>query len=286
MENRIFMRFLIIMVMSIVFSSLTWAAGWHEQPLLPWESDALKAFEQEDYDKVIAMCKAQEEDPNGNRRLLTYYAHAQKYYMGKNRESAIYYKRHFHDTLQGLSGANLTVLMRLTSMQQVAWNKKINSIYRQTAFENTKKDKYIGSLLYYLMQPNADEEVFDEAVKGLKAILTKKRDIVFSGGSLNREDRKWMEDPELIMLLTKKIGEKANPMTGLMSKLPAIAHKKVIGGAQACLMLIEEPTLPFLEKAAAAGNPAAAATISLVKEARGKRLGEYPNSTWYSATGQ
>ena len=272
--------------MSVGFISSTWASGWHEQPLLTWESAALKAFDQEDYDKVIALCKAQEDDPNGNRRLLTFYAHAQRYYIDKNRESAIYYKQHYATTLQRLDGGNLAVLMRLTGMEQLAWNRKINYIYRQTAFENTKKDKYIDSILYYLTQPDQDKEVYDAAMKGLAAVLTKKRDIVSNGGSLTLKDRKWMADPELIRFLTKKTGDEASPMTGIMSKLPSIARSKVIGGAQGCLVLIEEPTLPFLEKAAAAGNPAAAATIGLIKDARGKRLGSYPNSTWYSATGK
>lgn len=286
MRNRMFLGCLILAIASVGFISLARAAGWHAQPLLPWESSALKAFEQEDYDKVIAICKAQEDDPNGNRLLLSYYAHTQKYYMEKNRESAVYYKQHYHDTLQSLHGANLTVLMQLTGMQQFAWNRKINYIYRQTAFENTKKDAYIGSLLYYLMQSNEDEDVYNAAIKGLKTILIKKRNIVSGGGRLNREDRQWMEDPELITFLIRKTGEKASPVTGIMSKLPTIARKKVIDGAQACLILIEEPTLPLLEKAAAVGNPAASATIGLIKEARGKRLGEYPGSTWYSATGQ
>ncbi len=67
--------------------------------------------------------------------------------------------------------------------------------------------------------------------------------------------------------------------------MPAFARKKVMGGAPACLALLEEPALPMLKEAAGMGNPAAAATIQLIQDARGERLAKYPNSTWYSATG-
>ena len=42
-----------------------------------------------------------------------------------------------------------------------------------------------------------------------------------------------------------------------------------MGGAPACLALLEEPALPMLKEAAGMGNPAAAATIQLIQDARG-----------------
>ncbi|MGB6281259.1 MAG: hypothetical protein WBG91_13690, partial [Syntrophobacteria bacterium] len=69
------------------------------------------------------------------------------------------------------------------------------------------------------------------------------------------------------------------------SKMPAFARKKVMGGAPACLALIEDPALPLLRQAASMGNANAAAAIQLIEDARGARLARYPNSTWYSATG-
>ena len=58
-----------------------------------------------------------------------------------------------------------------------------------------------------------------------------------------------------------------------------------MGGAPACLALIEDPALPMLRQAATMGNASAAAVIQLIQDARGARLAKYPNSTWYSATG-
>ena len=57
-----------------------------------------------------------------------------------------------------------------------------------------------------------------------------------------------------------------------------------MGSANACLALIEDPALPYLQKAASMGNPNAAA-IQLINDARGDRLAIYPDSSWYSATG-
>ena len=101
-------------------------------------------------------------------------------------------------------------------------------------------------------------------MKGLGAILSKKRAIVLNGGTLSRTDQEWIRDSKLIKLLIKKAGESADPATGFLSKMPAIARKKVMGGAPACLALVEEPALPMLKEAASMGNPTAAATIQLI----------------------
>jgi hypothetical protein len=107
-----------------------------------------------------------------------------------------------------------------------------------------------------------------------------------NGGTLKKGDRAWMSDPRLLAFLVKMLGENATPATGFISKLPAFARKKAMGGVAACLALIQDPALPFLPKADNKGNPNAAAAIQLVQDARGERLARYSNSTWYSASGQ
>ncbi len=260
------------------------AVEWKESPaLLDWEKQALAAFDLANYDRVIEISQAADDDPNQNARLLIYFAHAQKYYMERNNNSAAYYKQHYNATLNRLRVCNLPVLTRLVSMPDLDWHKKVNKQFLDKAFENAGDNQYLGSVLYYLAQ--LDSTVSNSALKGLGAILSSKRAIVLNGGTLSQTDQKWMSDSELIKLLVKKTGENANPATGFLSKMPAFARKKVMGGAPACLALVEEPALPMLKEAAGMGNPAAAAAIQLIQDARGERLAKYPNSTWYSATG-
>lgn len=261
------------------------AVEWKESPvLLDWEKQALTAFDLADYDRVIEISKVAKDDPNKNARLLIYFAHTQKYYMERNNDSAVYYKQHYHTTLNRLRVYNLPVLTRLVVIPDLGWNKKVNKQFVDKAFENAGDNQYLGSVLYYLSQP--DSMVSNGALKGLGAILSGKRAIILNGGALSRTDQKWMSDSKLIKLLIKKTGENTNPATGFLSKMPAFARKKVMGGAPACLALIEEPALPMLKEAAGMGNPTAAATIQLIQDARGERLAKYPNSTWYSATGE
>ena len=275
---------LICLISLLAFAMPLGAVEWKESPtLLNWEKKALTSFDQTSYDQVIEIAKAAEDDPNQNARLLIYFAHCQKYYMERNNDSAVYYKQHYHPTFNRLRAKNLPVLTRLIAMPDLNWNKKVNKQFLDKAFETATDSQYIGSILYYLSQP--DSMVSNGAVKGLGAILSSKRAIVMSGGILSRSDQKWISDSKLIKLLIKKSGESANPATGFLSKMPAFARKKVMGGAPACLALIEEPALPLLKEAAGLGNPTAAATIQLIQDARGERLTKYPNSTWYSATG-
>lgn len=274
----------ICIVSLLIFALPLGAVEWKESPaLLDWEKQALAAFDLADYDRVIEISQVAEDDPNQNAKLLIYFAHTQKYYMERNKDSAVYYKQHYHATLNRLRVSNLPVLTRLVAMPDLDWHKKVNKQFLGKAFENAGDNQYLGSVLYYLSQPN--DTVSNSALKGLAAILSGKRAIVMNGGTLSRGDKEWMSDSTLIKLLIKKTGENASPATGFLSKMPAFARKKVMGGAPACLALLEEPALPMLKEAAGMGNPAAAATIQLIQDARGARLAKYPNSTWYSATG-
>lgn len=273
-----------VIVVSIIWALPVCAVTWKEIPLLPWEQRALKVFDVNNYDRVIAMAQEQTDDPNGNAPILIYFSHAQKYYLEQNRASAIYYKQQYNMMLNRLSGANLAVLTRLVAMPQTSWNVKINSKFVEAAFEKPGNERYLGAILFYLS--STTPEVANGAVGGLCAILQSKRDIVMNGGTLSQEDRAWMNDSRLLKLLIRKTGETVSPLSGFMSKLPAIARKKVMGGPSLCLALIEDPALPLLREAAGMGNANAASTIQLVQDARGERLARYPNSTWYSATGK
>ena len=267
------------MISNVSAQSVTWA----ENPLLDWERDNLQAFDRNNYDKVIETAQNQANDPNGNGFLFIYYGHAQKYYLERNRNSALYYKQQYQMTLNRLSGANLPVLTRLIAMPQTSWNQKINHKFLDAAFEKAATMEYLGAILYYLESP--DQDVAKGAIGALRTILQQKRNIVMNGGTLSTSDRAWMSDNRLLQLLVQKAGETANPATGFLSKIPAFARQKVLGGAPACLALIEDPALPLLRQAATMGNASAAAVIQLIQDAKGARLAKYPNSTWYSATG-
>lgn len=266
-------------ISSLSAQTITWA----ERPLLNWERDALKTFGRNNYDKVIDMAQNQEDDPNSNAPLLTYYGHAQKYYLERNRASAVYYKQNYQITLNRLSGANLTALTRLVASPQTSWNKKVNKKFLDAAFEKAATEDYLGAVLFYLESSNP--EVAKGATAALRSILQQKRNIVMNGGTLSNFDRAWMSSDRLLKLLVRTAGETSSPVTGFMSKMPAFARKKVMGGAPACLALIEDPALPLLRQAASMGNANAAAAIQLIEDARGARLARYPNSTWFSATG-
>jgi hypothetical protein len=282
-------RRLAVLILTTLLSG--WAAiasatalTWAEQPLLGWEEDVLKVFARNDYNKVMDLALGQDSDPNGNAPLFIYYSHAQKYYMERDRDSAVYYKQQYNAILNRLSGANLAVLTRLAVMPQMSWNKKINVNFLDAAFEKAGSEEYLGAILFYLESQEPD--VSEGAIKGLHALLQRKRAIVMNGGTLSSADQAWMSDPRLLQLLVKKTGGAVSPIAGFMSKVPAFARKKVMGGAAGCLGLIEDPALPILREAAGMGNANAAAAIQLIQDARGARLAKYPNSTWYNATGR
>lgn len=288
--KRIFRRWSLFLffAMGLIFAWLVQAdaktVAWKEHPVLPWEQNALNIFEKNNYDQVIGLANQQTDDPNGNAALFIYYSHAQKYYLERNRQSAVYFKQHFNIIFNGLNGEHLAVLTRLTTLPQTSRNKKVNTKFINQAFENAGMDEHVGALLFYL--EHSDPEIAKGAIKGLQSILQKKRDVVMNGASLSHRDRGWMSDPQLLKILVKMLGESASPAKGFISKLPAFARKKAMGGVAACLALIQDPALPFLREAANMGNPSAAAAIQLVQDARGERLAKYSNSTWYSATGQ
>jgi len=173
-----------IFILVFVYLSPAWAVTWAEQPLLAWEQTALKSFDRNDYNKVIDLAKDQDRDPNRNVALLVYFSHAQKYYMDRNRASAIHYKQQYHALLNRLSGTNLAVLTRLVAMPQMSWNKKINKLFLDATFERAGRDEHLGAILFYLEGP--DPDITKGAIKGLHAILQRRRNIVMNGGTLKQ----------------------------------------------------------------------------------------------------
>ena len=288
MKTKIRRRLAVLILTTLLSGWATIASAttltWAEQPLLAWEEDVLKVFARNDYNKVMDLALGQDRDPNGNAPLFIYYSHAQKYYMERDRGSAVYYKQQYNAILNRVAGPNLAVLTRLAVMPQMSWNKKINGNFLDAAFEKAGTQEYLGAILFYLESQEPD--VSEAAIKGLHALLQRKRAIVMNGATLSSSDQAWMSDPRLLRLLVKKTGGAVSPIAGFMSKIPAFARKKVMGGAAGCLGLIEDPALPMLREAAAMGNTNAAAAIQLIQDARGARLAKYPNSTWYSATGR
>ena len=282
--SKTFMLVGILFLLGGMVSHPVDAVVWKEHPLLPWEQEALRIFDRNDYDRTIQLAQDQREDPNWNVPLMIYFCHAQKYYLERSQDSAVYYKQHYHGIYNRLAGPNLAVLTRLTAMPQMHWNKKVNKKFLDAAFSKAGRDEHLGALLFYI--ENGTAEVSKGAIKGLQVLLQSKRNIVDNGGSLSKKDREWMQDPKLLELLVRKAGENASPATGFMSKMPAFARKKVMTGASACLGLIQDPALPLLKNAASMGNTSAAATIQIIQDARGARLAKFPNSTWYSATGK
>lgn len=260
------------------------AVQWVEQPMLPWESEALKAFDRNDYDKAMEIARNADSDPNRNANLIIYYCQCQKYYLERDRNAAVHYKQYYEPTKKMLTGFNLPVLTRLAVTPSVSWNKKVNSAFLDAAFEAANSEEHLGTILFYLESHEPD--ISKGALVGLRTILQKKRNVVMNGGTLSPDDRGWMSDERMLKLLVRMTGESTNPVAGFMSKLPAFARQKAITGAPACLGLIEDPALPLLQEAAAMGNANAAAAIQLIQDSRGARLAKWPNSTWYSAQGK
>ncbi len=272
---------LFICTAALINVSSAFAIKWAESPMLAWEKKAIDLFDRDKFDKVISMVNDLEKDPNRNAPVFIYYCHAQKYYVNHDRDSAVYYKQQYRTMLNRLSVKNLPVLIRLASLPQMSWNKKINKRFIDSAFEKADSDEHLGSVLYYLIYD--DTEIATSSLKGLSSILQKKRNIVMNGGKLSIKERAWMTNDMLIKKLIRMSGDAANPMTGLIKKAPAVARKKMMGNAPKCLALIEEPALQHLREAAALGDPNASATIVLVQDAIQERRAKYPGSKWYTA---
>ena len=107
---------ILVFLLSGMISNLSAQSGtWAENPLLAWERDNLQAFDRNHYDKVIETAQNQANDPNGNAFLFIYYGHAQKYYLERDRNSALYYKRQYQTTLTTmLFSSSTTAMLRNT----------------------------------------------------------------------------------------------------------------------------------------------------------------------------
>lgn len=145
--------------------------------------------------------------------------------MERDRASAVYYKQQYHAILNQLSGPNLAVLTQVVVIPQMSWNKKISQKFLDAAFDKAGTEKYLGAILFYL--EGQEPDVAKGAMKRLRAILQRKRDIVMNGGTSSSADQVWMSNPRLLRLLIKKTAGSVSPIAGFMSKVPAFPAKRL-----------------------------------------------------------
>ncbi len=130
----------------------------------------------------------------------------------------------------------------------------------QKIFDDLHKIDDIVKILPFAS--STDKETRENAFEAMKRIMEPIREIVKKGGTMRPIDLAYFQNKDVIKAAVENID---------------------ISAAKKTLVLIEEPALDFLANASSAELKDVSEDIS---EAVSDRKKDYPNSSWYSATGK
>ncbi len=256
MKRKTISGFIIIALCAVVFALPIFYSG---NAYADWRSDAYQYFQKDEYDKAISIA----ERNRGDRfaKMILCFSYLQKYVFTKSaldkQKFAIEYKN-LAITTSVKDIDNIGKFTREVAKPEVV--KRANRLLK-TAFDNLSTNEDIYPIIKYL---NWESENSRKLAAGtIGRILKYRRAVVNKGGTLRKKDIALFTHPPLIQGLVKQVDELPN--------------------ARKALVYIEQPAIPYVEKAGTAGS---VKTLSNINKAIARRQKKYPNSNWYSATGQ
>lgn len=233
-------------------------AAFSSHALANWSDDAKRYFEADEYQKCIDVAKPHKSDNQGLMFLT--FSYLQRYVFTDTKVDKKQFKSYM-ELLEDKVDAN--------DIDSIYYFAEQRTKPRVVKYANNLVKEAFGNINDISMLPRVYKFLHSEdgktkklTLKTMLRILKPKRKYVKRGGTLRKKDIAIFTDAKLIKALLNNISE---------SK------------ARSILVMIEEPVLKYLP--AYRGKDAIKLEAKLTKAIQ-KRKKNYPNSTWYSATGE
>ena len=230
--------------------------------LYAFDEAAKKLFDNGQYDECIQRVKSLPGDSRKQRSnvMLLAYSNYQLYNFTKQKTFDKEYQSLYDALLEKTEVDDLkSILFFVDSSDKPAVVESSRKIL-QEIFENLHKIDDIVKILPFA--GSTDKETREYAFDAMKRIMEPIRDVVKKGGTMRPIDLVYFQNKDVIKAAMENIDIKA---------------------ARKTLVLIEEPALELLSNSSSAELKDVSEDIS---DAVSDRKKEYPNSSWYSATGK
>lgn len=244
---------------------VVWAFAWVLVPLAVWAANpekALKEYANHEFDQAIKSCEGGKDFLSRLIAGLSYEEKAALYKSKPDREQASAYRK----VLQvSVSMGNVPDLERVLKVEGNTRGNKVAAKLLTQALKSALTPEELIQVCRFL-DPNMDVSVNRIALGALNKRLKAIRAYVNKGGSMPDGERKLFTNTKFIR--------------DIMS---ALYDKRTGGMARSCLVQIEEPALPELEKVEL--TRPTSDTIVAIKKAIEVRKKRFPESEWFSASG-
>lgn len=223
-----------------------------------WVRKAKKLFENDEYTQVIEIAEPHRKKNIGAMFLA--FSHLQEYIFNRTKYDSEKFKNYKHYLEAKMSAEDLDELLYFVNLEDKPEVVKEARKLTKYTFDRIKQIEDVPKLVTFL--GSNDEQSRKLALSSIKKILEPKRKVVDSGGTLRTKDIRIMGSSKLITPLLERIE---------------------VGDAQRCLLLIQDPVLPYLGKYT---GQKYTELEQKIEKAIAKRTEKYPKSNWYSATGK
>ena len=219
-------------------------------------------YAKHEFDKAIDACK---DNKDNFSRMVAALAYAERFGLYKNSEDKVQKNAYLNILQEIVTLKDLAEIERLLSVTGNPFGFKEAEKLLKKAFANVKTTDDVLIAADFLSSER-DPDHNHKALVSIANFLKQVRNYVNKGGTMPSNERELFTDENLIAPLVDILGLKENSRQALR-----------------CLVLIEEPALPYLE--AETVTKSISDTIVAVRKAMAKRQKKFLNSTWYSAAG-
>lgn len=237
--------------------------GLGVKPARGGPEEGLPFYRAHQYDEAIQTCR---DEKDFQSRLVMGLASAEKFGLYKNKadkeQSSIYLKVLAVDVRL----EHLSVIEPFLNTEGAPYGNKEAARLFERALRDVRSPEDVLRVTDYLA-PERGAEINRIALLPILKRLKPVREYVGKGGSMPDVDRNLFTDSRLLTPLVAALGRKETERL-----------------ARSCLVVIEEPALPYLEQGEL--TKATSEAIVGIKKAMANRLKKHPDSTWYSAYGR
>ncbi len=252
-------QFTVVVVLAVAL-----VAGMPSGVVAGWD-DGHKQYVEHQFDSAIETCKNGKDVPS---RLVTALSYVERYNIYKDKNDSEQAKIYLNILKVDVNLEDIDTLEKFLGVPGNANGNKEADKLLEIVFKNAKTTPEHMLKMARFLDPVKGDDVNKTALAALAKRLAPVREyVVNDGGTMPEDMQKLFANTALIDPLVVSLG-----------------NEKTASGAKKCLTLIEEPALKTLE--AKELTKPISDTIVSIKNAIAKRQKKFPESTWFSASGQ
>ena len=249
-----------------------------------WLDRAVEAFGKGDFEEALTLAKESTGGPGNAPRIVKFFSHLERSILTRDRADTVAWRQDYKPLYAAIVMEDIPLLLDLEGKER-PYTKKYAGAFLEIAHKKVAALQDVGLIRGHLH--GRDPRTGAAATAALGKLLSIRRKVVETGGTLSDEDQEVFTDPGIIRPLVEMVGREqtaGEKAKGLIPK--GLRRDYASARPDDCLVYIEAPAIPYLEEVLEKRGPRTHEVLGAIRGALAKRIEMFPDSNWASATGK